>query len=88
LEGVRLERNKSVTVPGLDAVVAPILVENRLGARFVIGLHGPLTPDEPPDTGLRDLKEFSPALPVILVDELAVRRNLPGATASLLERLG
>ena len=29
------------------------------GRQFVIGLHGPLTPDEPSDEALRDLKEFS-----------------------------
>jgi len=87
LEGVQLERNSPVSVPGLTTVVAPILAANRAGARFVIGLHGPLTPDDPPDAGLRELKEFSAALPVILVDELVVRRNLPTATAELLTRL-
>jgi hypothetical protein len=86
VEGLRLERNKSVSVPGLPGVVAPILATNADGIRFVIGLHGPLTPDDPPDAALRDLKEFG-AFPVILVDELVVRRNLPGATADLLNRL-
>jgi ATP-dependent helicase YprA (DUF1998 family) len=87
LEGLTLERNALVTVAGLGDVAAPILATNRRGARFVIGLHGPLTPDFPPDVALVDLKEFSTALPVILVDELVVRRNLPSATADLLARL-
>ncbi len=88
VDGLSLERNVSVSVPGLSGVVAPILATNPRGAQFVIGLHGPLTPDDPSDEGLRDLKEFSAALPVILVDELVVRRNLPSATATLLGRLG
>ena len=57
------------------------------GAEFVIALHSPLTPDEASEDGLSELKEFSAALPVILVDELVVRRNLPSATASLLDRM-
>ncbi|HEY0138585.1 MAG TPA: hypothetical protein VGB85_31090, partial [Nannocystis sp.] len=51
-------------------------------------LHGPLTPNEPTDAALRDVKEYSASLPVILVDELVVRRNLPTATAQIIERLG
>lgn len=88
IEGLRLERKKEVAVAGLGKVVAPILAVNRAGAHFVIGLHGPLTPDEPSDDALRDIKEYSVALPVILVDELVVRRNLPTATANLIERMG
>jgi len=87
IQGLLLERNKAVSVPGLDSVVAPIFATTPTGMCFVIGLHGPLTPDDPPDAGLRELKEFSAAIPVILVDELVVRRNLPSATAELLQRL-
>jgi hypothetical protein len=88
IDGLRLERKKEVAVPGLGKVVAPILAVNRAGAQFLVGLHGPLTPDEPADDGLRDIKEYSVAHPVILVDELVVRRNLPTATANLIERMG
>lgn len=88
VDGLGLERNKSLSIPGLDGVVAPILATTRDRGRFVIGLHSPLTPDEPSDECLRDLKEFSAALPVILIDELVVRRNLPSATARLLAQIG
>lgn len=88
VDGLILERNKPILVPGLTSVMAPILAVNQSGTQFIIGLHGPLTPDDPSDEGLRELKEFSAALPVILVDELVVRRNLPSATATLLERIG
>jgi len=87
VEGLQLERKAVVQVPGLTEVVAPILASNGAGNRFVIGLHGPLTPDEPSDVALRELKEFSRKPAVILIDELVVRRNLPRATDDLLDRL-
>jgi len=88
IDGLFLERNKRVAVAGLGDVVVPILVTNASGAQFAIGLHGPLTPNEPTDAALRDVKEYSASLPVILVDELVVRRNLPTATAQIIERIG
>ena len=88
IDGLTLERDKALSIPGLAEVAAPILASKGPGRQFVIGLHGPLTPDEPSDEALRDLKEFSATVPVILIDELVVRRNLPSATATLLERLG
>lgn len=87
IEGIKLERNKQLSVPGLGDVVAPIYVTNSRGTRFAICLHSPLTPDEPTDVALRDIKEYSASLPVILVNELVVRRNLPNATAQLIEKL-
>lgn len=87
IEGLTLERDKEVSVAGLGDVAAPILVTNSGGARFAIGLHGPLTPDEPTDVALRDVKEYSASLPVILVDELIVRRNLPTATKQIIDKV-
>jgi ATP-dependent helicase YprA (DUF1998 family) len=86
--GLSLDRDKLLSIPGLMEVTAPILASSGPGRQFVIGLHGPLTPDEPSDPALRELKEFSATVPVILVDELVVRRNLPSATAVLLDRIG
>jgi len=88
VEGLTLESNAEVRVPGLSPCVAPILATNKRGGKFVVALHNPLTPGETTDDGLRELKEFSAALTVVLVDELVVRRNLPSATAELLTRLG
>ncbi len=87
VEGLILKRDEMVAVAGLPDIRVPILATNRLGGRFAIGLHSPLTPDEPPNEGLRDLMEFSSTIPVILVDELVVRRNLPAMTADLIARL-
>jgi len=36
---------------------------------------------------VRELKEFSSTIPVQVLDELVVRRNLPAATAKLIEEL-
>ncbi|HET9066735.1 MAG TPA: DEAD/DEAH box helicase [Gemmatimonadales bacterium] len=88
IEGISLERDKKISVAGLGDVVAPILVTNSKGARFVLGLHGPLTPNEPTDAALKDLKEYATSLTVHLEDELVVRRNLPFATQKLIEKLG
>jgi hypothetical protein len=85
---LKLERNKAISAPGLGTVVAPIIAVNRTGTRFIIGLHGPLTPDEPADETLQQIKEYSASVPVILVDELVVRRNLPSATSSLIDQIG
>lgn len=87
LPGVTLSRDARVRAPGLPEIVAPILAKTAAGGQTVIGLHGPLTPDEPPDDALREFKECSTTIPVVLVDELVVRRNLPSATSDLIERL-
>ena len=88
VEGLTLRRNDVVSVAGLPDIRVPILATNGSGNRFVIGLHSPLTPDEPPNEGLRDLMECSSIIPVILVDELVVRRNLPAMTSDLIAQLG
>jgi hypothetical protein len=87
IAGIALERDKQLSIAGLGEIVAPIFASNSRGARFAIGLHGPLTPDEPTDRSLRDIKEYSASVPVVLVDELVVRRNLPTATAGLIEMI-
>jgi ATP-dependent helicase YprA (DUF1998 family) len=87
LEGIQLERGKNVVAPGLGNVRAPILATNKSGAQYVIGLHGPLTPDDPSDDSLLQLKEYSTAMTVILIDELVVRRNLPRATSDLIHQI-
>ncbi|MES0875434.1 DUF1998 domain-containing protein [Sinimarinibacterium thermocellulolyticum] len=88
IEGLTLERDKQISVAGLGDVVVPILVTNVSGAQFAIGLHGPLTPNEPADADLKEIKEYATSLTVHLEDELIVRRNLPFATQKLIEKLG
>jgi len=85
--GVTVEKNQRINVPGLGAIDAPIVVTSGGVARAVIALHGPLTPDTPATDVLAEMKEYSVGIPLMLVDELVVRRNLPGATAGILEGL-
>jgi hypothetical protein len=87
IEALSIERDKKVSVPGLGDVVAPILVTDSKGAQFAIGLHGPLTPGEPANPDLKDLKEYATSLTVHLEDEMIVRRNLPFATNRLIQKL-
>src|SRR5262249_5102765 len=80
---IAVERNGSLSVPGLGTVTVPILVKQASGDLRAIGIHGSLTPDVPVDDVLLQLKEYS-VIPVRLVDEIEVRRNLPRATSDLL----
>jgi len=87
LDDIVLERNRALSPPGLDPVTAPIHIARADGSEFVVGLHCPLTPDDPPDDALRALKEFCPSISVLLCDEIVVRRNLPSATSQLIGRI-
>jgi hypothetical protein len=84
VEGLVVERN--VPVPG-TVVPVPILAVNRAGGRFVICVHGSLTPNIPPDDRLRHFERGPRIAQLLFVDELLVRRNLPRATATLLESM-
>ena len=86
LEGVILRRNVPLSVSGVGSPVAPILVSKGNQQDFVVGLHNPLTPNLSPHPELNELNE-SQTVPVILMDELVVRRNLPHATSSVLNWL-
>lgn len=83
---IALERNGVITVPGFGKLTVPILATRANGEHRAIGIHGPLTPDVPADSVLQDLKEYG-SVPVMLVDEIEVSRNLPRATSDLLAKL-
>jgi len=85
--GVLFERNRTIAASGLPPIKAPLYAENADGARFVIGLHSPLTPGYSSDQNLHQLQEYSAEYRVILVDELVIRRNLPNATALVLDHI-
>jgi hypothetical protein len=87
-DGIALDRNKIILTPGLPQTTAPIFATKSDGTAFVISLHGPLTPGDPTNDALRELKEYSPALSVVLIDELKVRRNLPSATTEVISKIG
>ena len=85
--GAVIERDHHLDIPGFGGVDIPIYVSRSSGTDLIVGLHGPLTPDEAPDPTLNEVKEYCPSIPVVLVDELLVRRNLPVATGRLLKQL-
>jgi len=84
---VAWHRNAGVDVPGIGRVGAPILARSG-GRAYIIGVHGPLTPDTASDEALRDAKEYGSVVPVILVDDIMISRNLPRASQQVMEHLG
>jgi hypothetical protein len=85
--GVAYEKRRLLDVLGLGSVLAPILATRTSGEVAIIDLSRPLAVGEPNEQALRELKEFG-VPPVLVVDELLIRRNLPRATTSVLSRLG
>lgn len=80
-------RNATIEVPGIGAVEAPILAQGE-GGELIVGVHAPLTPDFASSERLREAAEFSTTVPVYLVDEILITRNLPRASHSVLQTLG
>ena len=87
IEGVRFSQRRDVDLPGIGTIKAPVLAETA-SARYIIGVHGPLTPDHVPDPLLREAKEFGGSIPVILLDEIVIARNLPEAARQVKLLLG
>jgi hypothetical protein len=81
---LELSRNALVEIPGIGALEAPILVRSG-GRDYIVGVHGPLTPDHASDEAIRDAKEYGSVVPVILVDEIVISRNLPRASQQVVE---
>ena len=80
-----VKMNHTVTLDGASAVLAPIYLERTDGRQFIIGLSGPLTPNVPADVTLGKVMKSSRSIPVLLYDEILVRRNLPSATNLVFE---
>jgi ATP-dependent helicase YprA (DUF1998 family) len=86
VNAITVERNGLLAVAGFGEVAVPILIRHENGGLCAVGIHCPLTPEVPADDILQRLKDRS-AVPVRLVDEIEVRRNLPRATSDLLREL-
>jgi len=86
IDGVTFGRDRSVQLPGIGTVTAPIHAQ-RDGRQWIFGVHGPLTPDLAPTDGLRDAKEFGGAMPVRLIDDMVISRNLPYASKQVQDTL-
>ena len=83
--GLAVTLNHPVTLDDGSVAVAPIYLETSGGNRFIVGLSGPLTPNVPADVTLAAVMGSSSSIPVLLYDEILVRRNLPSATNLVFE---
>jgi hypothetical protein len=84
-DNISITRDTELTLPGLGKILAPILVTAKDGSIRVVDISGALTPTEPSNPLVRDIQDFSP-IPIHVVEELIVRRNLPRASSELLAR--
>lgn len=78
IDGVSFQRAVSLDINGIGSVGVPILA-TRGNQHWIFAVHGPLTPDLAPTDALRDAKEFG-SIPVRLIDDMLIARNLPYAT--------
>jgi ATP-dependent helicase YprA (DUF1998 family) len=86
LSEVAIERNVIVEVAGIGSVEAPILVRSN-ARQYIVGIHGPLTPNHAADEQLREAMEYGSTVPVILIDEIVVSLNLPWASRQVIEAI-
>ncbi|MEV1200655.1 DUF1998 domain-containing protein, partial [Microbispora rosea] len=78
IDGISFKRGTVIEIEGIGSVIAPILAR-RGDQQWIFGVHGPLTPDVAPTQQLLDAKEFG-SVPVKLIDDMVISRNLPFAS--------
>jgi hypothetical protein len=84
---IDFKANPTISVKGVGNIEIPILATTKNGERFAIALSGPLTTDHPASPSVRELRENAD-IPVIVINELLVRGNLPAATREVRQRMG
>lgn len=82
---VQFTMDAPVSTNGIT-LTAPILAESKGGQRLVIALSAPLTPGHPADPVVAKILADQ-VVPVVVVNELIVRANLPAATRRVIDRL-
>lgn len=83
VEGVTFERNVVIAIPGIGDTVAPILA-TRGDRRWIFAIRGPLTRDLAPTPELNDAKDYQAVVPVRLIDDMVISRNLPAASEEVI----
>ncbi|MFJ8602207.1 DEAD/DEAH box helicase [Streptomyces shenzhenensis] len=78
-------RGAKVEIEGVGAVTAPILAR-RGDQQWIFGVHDPLSPGVAPTDELRLAKELG-SVPVHLIDDMVISRNLPFASGQVLQAL-
>jgi len=85
--GLAFDHDVDIQGLGSELVRLPIKATRHDGRQFVIALTDPLTENVPADMRLVGIEERVNGIRLILVNELMVRKNLPGATASVVAAL-
>jgi len=84
---LRVSVDASLKVPGIGDARVPIHVVHQDGRERVVAVTHPLTPRSSTDKSVASLSEYT-SVPVLLLPELQVRKNLPSATRAVLSSLG
>ena len=84
---VDFKAGATIRVKGIGDVRIPILATTRRGEQFAIALSGPLTADHSASPSIRELRNKTSDIQVIVINELLVRGNLPAATREVRQRL-
>ncbi|MEX0900836.1 MAG: DEAD/DEAH box helicase [Gammaproteobacteria bacterium] len=82
---IQFSRDAGISESG---VIAPILAKRADDEVCIVALSAPLTTDYPADRLIARYSENGGAIPVLVVNELTVRANLPAATRQVLAQLG
>jgi hypothetical protein len=85
--GLVVDQNEEMNIPGIGKVNVPIRLSLNGGQSKIVDLSGAITPFRPSKPELRQFGT-PPAVPIRLINELEVQRNLPSATASVLSFIG
>lgn len=83
ISDVLFKRGCKIEIEGVGAVTAPILAR-RGDQQWIFGVHDPLSPGVPPTDELRRAKK-SGNVPVHLIDDMVISRNLPFASGQILQ---
>ncbi|WP_315068023.1 DEAD/DEAH box helicase [uncultured Microbacterium sp.] len=79
LDGVTFERDVPVSFAGIGQITAPILA-TKGDRRIIVAVNGSLTPGLALDPLLNEVKEQQSGVPVCLIDDIRISRNLPSAS--------
>jgi len=87
--GLQINYEDNMRIPGRMEPVGPAIMATRSdGRHFLIALTGPLTPEVAADPGMRDYALGKVQSPLIFMNELLVRGNLPAATREVQIKIG
>ena len=87
VKGLAVKQNDEIHIPGLGPTKVPISVSLQGGEPKIVDVSGAITPFQVSIPKLRGLANPLP-IPIKLVNELEIQRNLPSATAAVLTFLG